>query len=100
VAKASPEKQRHHSCDSVIFDLRLWTPGLLSRRLSSRRGEEERFEKGRAVYVVGATGTTFQRIRKFDVRGFCPLKRVTLPHSCLKSGRGQAEVRNAAPGPR
>ncbi|APD48845.1 SulP family inorganic anion transporter [Synechococcus sp. SynAce01] len=79
VAKAiSREHNAITSCDSVIFDLTSVTHLGVTAALALENAVEEAVEKGRAVYVVGATGTTFQRLEKLRMFEILPPERVTL----------------------
>lgn len=79
VAKAiSREHNAITSCDSVIFDLTSVTHLGVTAALALENAVEEAVEKGRAVYVVGATGTTYQRLEKLRMFELLSAERVTL----------------------
>lgn len=65
VAKAiSREHTAISNCQSVVFDLGSVSHLGVTAALALENAVEEAVEKGRSVYVVGATGTTRRRLEK------------------------------------
>ncbi len=82
VAKAiSREHNAITTCDSVIFDLGSVSHLGVTAALALENAVEEAVEKGRLVYVVGATGTTYKRLEKLRMFELLPPERVNLSRS-------------------
>ena len=68
VAKAiNREHNAIGDCDAVIFDLSEVLHLGLTAALAIENAVEEAIEKGRNVYVVGASGTTRERLDQFKL---------------------------------
>ena len=63
---------------AVVFDLTEVTHLGLTAALAVENAVEEAIEKGREVFVVGATGATQRRLEKLGLYSKLPLERTTL----------------------
>lgn len=72
-------------CKAVVFDLTEVSHLGVTAALAVELAVEEAIEKGRQVFVVGASGTTRQRLEKLGLYAKLPLERTTLSrHDALK----------------
>jgi len=65
-------------CKAVVFDLTEVSHLGVTAALAVELAVEEAIEKGRQVFVVGASGTTRQRLEKLGLYAKLPLERTTL----------------------
>jgi SulP family sulfate permease len=76
VAKAiAREHNAIGECKAVIFDLTEVSHLGVTAALAVENAVEEAIEKGRQVFVVGATGTTRRRLEKLGLFGKLPAER-------------------------
>jgi len=79
VAKAiAREHNAIGDCKAVIFDLSEVSHLGVTAALAVENAVEEAIEKGRQVYVVGATGTTQRRLDKLGLYKKLPAERTSL----------------------
>jgi SulP family sulfate permease len=79
VAKAiGREHNAIGNCRAVIFDLSEVSHLGVTAALAVENAVEEAIEKGRQVYVVGASGTTQRRLEKLGLYKKLPAERTTL----------------------
>jgi SulP family sulfate permease len=72
-------------CKAVVFDLTEVSHLGVTAALAVELAVEEAIEKGRQVFVVGASGTTRQRLEKLGLYAKLPLERTTLSrHDALQ----------------
>ena len=72
-------------CKAVMFDLTEVSHLGVTAALAVELAVEEAIEKGRQVFVVGASGTTRQRLEKLGLYAKLPLERTTLSrHDALQ----------------
>ncbi|MEA5415130.1 bicarbonate transporter BicA [Synechococcus sp. BA-132 BA5] len=72
-------------CKAVVFDLTEVSHLGVTAALAVELAVEEAIEKGRQVFVVGASGTTRQRLEKLGLYAKLPLERTTLSrHDALE----------------
>ncbi|MBE9202598.1 SulP family inorganic anion transporter [Synechocystis salina LEGE 06099] len=73
VAKAiAREHNAIQECDAIVFDVNDVPHLGVTASLALENAIEEAAEKGRAVYIVGATGQTKRRLEKLEVFRFVP----------------------------
>ncbi|MBD2653348.1 SulP family inorganic anion transporter [Synechocystis sp. FACHB-383] len=73
VAKAiAREHNAIQECDAIVFDVSDVPHLGVTASLALENAIEEAAEKGRAVYIVGATGQTKRRLEKLEVFRFVP----------------------------
>ncbi len=65
-------------CDSIVFDLSEVSHMGVTASLALENAVKEALEKQRNVYVVGAEGSTLQRLRSLKVYGLLPPDHVEL----------------------
>ena len=79
VAKAiGREHNAIGDCKAVVFDLSEVSHLGVTAALAVENAVEEAIEKGRQVYVVGATGTTQRRLEKLGLFKKLPVERTSL----------------------
>jgi SulP family sulfate permease len=79
VAKAiAREHNAIGECRAVIFDLSEVSHLGVTAALAVENAVEEAIEKGRQVFVVGATGTTRRRLEKLGLFGKLPAEHTTI----------------------
>ena len=79
VAKAiGREHNAIGDCRAIVFDLSEVSHLGVTAALAVENAVEEAVEKGRDVYVVGATGTTQRRLEKLGLYRKLPVERTTL----------------------
>jgi SulP family sulfate permease len=72
-------------CKAVVFDLTEVSHLGVTAALAVELAVEEAIEKGRQVFVVGASGTTRQRLERLGLYAKLPLERTTLSrHDALQ----------------
>jgi SulP family sulfate permease len=82
VAKAiGREHNAIGECSAVVFDLTEVSHLGVTAALAVENAVEEAIEKGRQVYVVGATGTTRQRLEKLGLFAKLPADHASLSRS-------------------
>lgn len=73
VAKAiSREHNAISYCDSIVFDVTDVPHMGVTAALALENAIQEAIEKGRQVFVVGATGQTLRRLEKLGITGLVP----------------------------
>ncbi|MCP9841241.1 SulP family inorganic anion transporter [Synechococcus sp. J7-Johnson] len=74
----SREHNAIQECDSIVFDLSEVSHLGVTASLALENAVKEALEKQRNVYVVGAEGTTLQRLKSLKVYGLLPPDHVEL----------------------
>ncbi|MEC4806162.1 MAG: SulP family inorganic anion transporter [Jaaginema sp. PMC 1079.18] len=79
VAKAiSRESEAVNDCDALIFDLSDVPLLGVTSSLALENAIKEAVEKGRQVYIVGATGSIKRRLQKFGILDLLPPNRLLM----------------------
>jgi SulP family sulfate permease len=82
VAKAiGREHNAIGECKAVVFDLTEVSHLGVTAALAVENAVEEAIEKGREVFVVGATGTTQRRLEKLGLYKKLPSERTSIGRS-------------------